>query len=483
MARTQPNQLTVEDLLARIETLEDRLSRRQRGPRSRFLRKLPMAVTAAVLAIAVSGVTFASIPEAPGAIHGCKEKNGTLRIASKCASGETAVTWNKKGPKGDTGPPGPPGSAASAWSLMGNAGTVPGTNFLGTTDNEPFILKTNGTEALRIDPTGNVGIGVTGPIGRVEASAGGSSHIALLGTGDDTSSGRAIVGRLGSTTSCPGAPYAVGGCAATAGGDGVLGSSPSGTGVLGTGGIGVKGSGPNGIGVLGDSNARGVVGTLGGSSCPGSYAVGACAGSATADGLVARTDVAANGPTAAAVHAFNDAGGDLFIGEASGSRVARIDGSGKGFFDNGTQSGGADYAESMRAEGAAILHPGDVLAIDPRHSNRVRLSSTPSSPLVLGVFSTRPSVLAVGTHRLGDSLAGEVPVALLGVVPTKVTAQNGPIRAGDLLTTSSRPGYAMRAPHIVVGGVTIYATGTILGKALTSLKGRQGVIQVLLMSR
>jgi hypothetical protein len=342
---------------------------------------------------------------------------------------------------------------------------VPGTNFLGTTDGQPLILETNSTEALRIDTSGNVGIGVTGPIGRVEAAAGGSSHIALLGTGDDTSSGRAIVGRLGSSTSCPGAPYAVGGCTATAGGDGVRGSSP------------------NGIGVLGDSNSRGVVGTLGGSSCPGSYAVGACAGSAVADGLVARTDVAANGPTAAAVHAFNDAGGDLFIGEASGSRVARIDGSGKGFFDGGTQTGGADYAESMPADSVARLHPGDVLAIDPQHGNRVQLSSVPSSPLVLGVYSTRPSVLAVGKHRLGDSLAGEVPVALLGVVPTRVTVQNGPIRAGDLLTTSSRPGYAMRAPHVAVNGITIYSTGTILGKALTPLKGGQGIIEVLLMSR
>jgi hypothetical protein len=225
------------------------------------------------------------------------------------------------------------------------------------------------------------------------------------------------------------------------------------------------------------------VGTLGSTSCAGSYAVGACAGSATADGLFGRINVAANGPTAAAVHAINDGGGDIFLGEASGSRVARIDGTGKGFFDSGTQTGGADYAESMHSASGPKLRPGDVLAIDPQRGNGVQLSRQSNSPLVIGVFSTRPAVLAVGKHRIDDTLAGEVPVAIMGIVPTRVTAQNGPIRAGDLLTTSSRPGYAMRASRVVVGGVAIYPTGTILGKALGSLKSGRGVIQVLLMMR
>jgi hypothetical protein len=32
--------------------------------------------------------------------------------------------------------------AGSNWALKGNAGTVPGTNFLGTTDNNPLVIKT-----------------------------------------------------------------------------------------------------------------------------------------------------------------------------------------------------------------------------------------------------------------------------------------------------------------------------------------------------
>jgi hypothetical protein len=41
----------------------------------------------------------------------------------------------------------------SDWSLIGNSGTTPGTNFLGTTDNQALELKVNGARALRLEPT------------------------------------------------------------------------------------------------------------------------------------------------------------------------------------------------------------------------------------------------------------------------------------------------------------------------------------------
>jgi hypothetical protein len=40
-----------------------------------------------------------------------------------------------------------------SWSLSGNAGTVDGTNFIGTTDNIPFNIRVNNQNAGRIDPT------------------------------------------------------------------------------------------------------------------------------------------------------------------------------------------------------------------------------------------------------------------------------------------------------------------------------------------
>jgi hypothetical protein len=45
--------------------------------------------------------------------------------------------------------------AASFWNLGGNAGTTPGTQFLGTTDNLPMEFKVNGTRALRLEPNPN----------------------------------------------------------------------------------------------------------------------------------------------------------------------------------------------------------------------------------------------------------------------------------------------------------------------------------------
>ncbi len=54
-------------------------------------------------------------------------------------------------------------SAASAWLLNGNAGTTAGTDFLGTTDAQDLVIKTNNTEKVRVLTTGQVGIGTNAP--------------------------------------------------------------------------------------------------------------------------------------------------------------------------------------------------------------------------------------------------------------------------------------------------------------------------------
>ena len=48
--------------------------------------------------------------------------------------------------------------SSGAWSLIGNAGTDPNVNFLGTTDNHPIVFKTNNAEAMVITNTGAVSI-------------------------------------------------------------------------------------------------------------------------------------------------------------------------------------------------------------------------------------------------------------------------------------------------------------------------------------
>ncbi|MBN8572445.1 MAG: hypothetical protein J0M05_00900 [Candidatus Kapabacteria bacterium] len=47
----------------------------------------------------------------------------------------------------------------SAWALLGNAGTNPTINYIGTSDNQPLVVRTNAVERMRVFTSGNVGIG------------------------------------------------------------------------------------------------------------------------------------------------------------------------------------------------------------------------------------------------------------------------------------------------------------------------------------
>jgi hypothetical protein len=61
---------------------------------------------------------------------------------------------------------------------------------------------------------------------------------------------------------------------------------------------------------------------------------------------------------------------------------------------------------------------------------------------------------------------------MVGIVPCKASTENGPIRRGDLLVTSSIPGHVMRATD------RSRIAGAIVGKALEPLETGTGVIQI-----
>mgnify|MGYP001041663012 CR=1 FL=1 len=168
-----------------------------------------------------------------------------------------------------------------------------------------------------------------------------------------------------------------------------------------------------------------------------------------------------------------DSAGDFVVGASStwGTRYWRVDRTGKGFFNNGTQIGGADFAEQMGVEGEeADYEPGDVLIISASADRVVELSAEPFATAVIGVYSTEPGVLA-GAPDTDDPLEG-IPVAITGIVPCKVSAENGAIHRGDLLATAATSGHAMRAGDNP-------PQGTVLGKALEPLEEGTGVILVL----
>ena len=117
---------------------------------------------------------------------------------------------------------------------------------------------------------------------------------------------------------------------------------------------------------------------------------------------------------------------------------------------------------------------GDVVVIDPEQDERVIKSYKANDPTVAGVISTAPAML-IGQ---ADSPS---PLALAGRVPVKVSAENGSIQRGDLLTTAATAGHAMKATPVFVNGIPFYQPGTIIGKAMGELETGVGTIIVLVM--
>jgi hypothetical protein len=143
---------------------------------------------------------------------------------------------------------------------------------------------------------------------------------------------------------------------------------------------------------------------------------------------------------------------------------------------SGYQSGNRDLAENYVSH--TELEPGDVVCLVPDRDTIVR-SDRPNDALICGVVSLKPGVLLNVDADYEPSLDKKLfPVALAGRVPCKVVDESGPIRRGDLLTTSSTPGHAMKARPLMIDGDPFYRPGTIIGKALKSLESGTGVIEV-----
>ncbi|MFN8453925.1 MAG: hypothetical protein U0401_04505 [Anaerolineae bacterium] len=137
-------------------------------------------------------------------------------------------------------------------------------------------------------------------------------------------------------------------------------------------------------------------------------------------------------------------------------------------------TGGADLAEPFAVAGPETIEPGLVVAIDPQHPGQLRLATAAYDRMVAGVASGAGGIQPGLTMQQEDSAAaGDVPVSLAGRVYVWADASYGPISPGDLLTTSTTPGHAMK--------VSDYdrAQGAILGKAMGELKAGQGLVLVL----
>lgn len=139
--------------------------------------------------------------------------------------------------------------------------------------------------------------------------------------------------------------------------------------------------------------------------------------------------------------------------------------------DGDIQLAGADYAEDFDITNPCEAEPGTVMVLDD--SGGVRMSDQAYDRRVAGVVSGagdyKPAVIldrhASGTNRR--------PLALMGKVYCMVDASDAAIAIGDLLTTSSTPGHAMKAEN------PAQAFGAVIGKALRPLAGGRGLVPIL----
>lgn len=142
---------------------------------------------------------------------------------------------------------------------------------------------------------------------------------------------------------------------------------------------------------------------------------------------------------------------DSYHGTGSWDREFRFTNNGDGRCDGSWIGGGADYAEYFpKADTSIDYEPGDVMLISPK-GYAVETMGEKSSNRILGVYSTKP--LVIGNSSAEADPENSVLVGLLGVIPTKVSVENGPIKVGDFITSSSKAGIAMKAtsPCMVIG--------------------------------
>ena len=137
---------------------------------------------------------------------------------------------------------------------------------------------------------------------------------------------------------------------------------------------------------------------------------------------------------------------DLFaIATSTSGLVFKINSYGQVYGDGAYSSPAADYAEYFYTN-SVDLHSGEIVCIDILSNNSVKRCERGADNNVMGIVSTKPSVIGNYIKAVETDPSHYVIVGMMGQVDAFVTAENGTINIGDSLTTSSStPGFAMRA--------------------------------------
>lgn len=227
--------------------------------------------------------------------------------------------------------------------------------------------------------------------------------------------------------------------------------------------------------------------------------------------LILRDDTAAdtitmNGQEGNMTLGGNGKDGDIWLRDADGNTSAHLDGNQANIFLGGNGRDGdialfaasennpaddaskatihlngdagdiilrnADCAEEFTAAPMTGASPGDVMVLDDE--GLLRPCKKAFDKRTIGVISGadlyKPGIIL----DRQDNMENRHPIALVGKVCVRVTDENGPIRIGDLLTTSSKTGFAMAA------GDDPRAFGAVIGKALKNHTSGAGMIPIVI---
>jgi hypothetical protein len=136
-------------------------------------------------------------------------------------------------------------------------------------------------------------------------------------------------------------------------------------------------------------------------------------------------------------------------------------------------TGGSDLAEPFLMSNSETIPKGSVVVIDDENPGMLKLSDRPYDKHVAGVVSGAGGIKSGLILSQEGIIEGGQNVAISGRVYALTDASNGPIKPGDLLTTSNNPGYVMKAIDKDL------AYGAVIGKAMSSLEKGQGLVLVL----
>jgi hypothetical protein len=213
-------------------------------------------------------------------------------------------------------------------------------------------------------------------------------------------------------------------------------------------------------GVVGIANTQGGFGVYGGSV--GGIGTGVMGETSGAFGVLGRAGTAAG----------TGVRGENVHGGLAGEFIGNVDVHGVITMKDNGDIILADCAEGFQlASNCKAPAPGTVMVIE--ETGAIAPCNTPYDTRVVGVVSGAGSYRPAIVLDAGNASEGRTALSLVGKVYCMVDATFAAIHVGDLLTTSTNPGHAMKATD------PARTHGAIIGKALRALEEGSGLIPML----